>query len=91
MDVGDGKLDGFHGSEIPVIAASFLPEAKAIDSWPFSDGEPLQKRTADILQLFPDSARERGLQRLQEQLDPKVRNRRLNEDMDVFRHEDVGD
>ncbi len=91
VDVADRSLNGPLGSKVPIITTPFLPESKAVNSGPFADREFRQKRVTVVFQAFLDSSRKGGLERLQEQVDPDVVSRRLNEDMNMLGHEDIGD
>ncbi len=91
VDVVDRGLNRLLGSKVPIISTPFLPESKAVDSRPFADHKFRQERVAVVFQAFLDSSRKGGLQRLEEQVDPYVVGRRLNENVNVIGHEDIGD
>ena len=80
-----------HGPEVPIITSPFLPKTKTVDSGPLQDRETFQERTPDRFQEFLDASGKRCFQRFQEQVRAEVVGHRLNEDVNVLRHEDRGD
>jgi hypothetical protein len=91
VDVGNSGFNGLHGPEVSIITSAFLPESKTLGSGPLQDREPFQQRTSHRFQESLDASRKRGLQRFQEQVHADVMGRGLNEDVNVLRHEDIGD
>jgi hypothetical protein len=91
VDVGHRGLNGLHGAEIPIITSAFLPESKTPNPGPLQDRQAFQERAPHRLQVPLDPSGKRGLQRFQEEVHADVMGRGLNEDVDVLRHENVGD
>ncbi len=91
VDVGHRGFNGLHRSEVSIIASPFLPESKTLRSGAFQNRQPFQQRAPSGFQESLDASRKRGLERFQEQVYTDVIGRRLNEDVNVLRHEDIGD
>jgi hypothetical protein len=91
MDVSDCRFNGLHRQEVTIVMSAFLPESKTSASGPLPDRQPFQQRALDGLQEPLDASGKRGLQRFQEKIYARVTGHGLNEDVDVFRHEDIGD
>ncbi len=69
----------------------FLPESNTVDSRPLQHLWAFFQRAPSGLKESLDSSRKPGLQRSQDQVDSEVMGRGLNEDVNVLRHEDIGD
>jgi hypothetical protein len=91
MDILDRRHDDELGPEISVVSASFLPEPETEYTGSLANSEFIPKRAADLFQLPPHPIREWHFDRLEQQVDPRLMSCRLNEQMNVIGHEDIGD
>ncbi len=86
MEIIDGPFECLGSVEIAIVARTLLPVSKAKLSWSFADRQSLQQIVLGLNENLLDLLREWLLQPSQEMTDFGLRQRRINQQMDVFRH-----
>jgi hypothetical protein len=91
VDVFDRRQNGGFGPQVPVVPAPLLPESEALDAWSLANRQLVEERTPRRGERLLDPEREGPLDRLEQQVEPRLMNRRIHEQVDVLGHEDEGD